>query len=132
PQLGSVAMQAGVWAAKNILADIDGQQRTEFRYHDKGIMAMIGRNAAVAEMGAHRHELHGSIAFAAWLGVHALLLSGMRQRTDAFISWGWDYFSGNRAPAVLDRPDAAQIDWGDDDDEVVSTQPVAVAPASVN
>ena len=34
-------------------------------------MAMIGRNAAVAEMGEHRHELHGGIAFAAWLGVHA-------------------------------------------------------------
>ena len=47
------------------------QPRTPFEYHDKGIMAMIGRNAAVAEVGAHRHELHGAIAFAAWLGVHA-------------------------------------------------------------
>ena len=42
------------------------------RYFDKGIMAMIGRNAAVAEVGEHRHELEGVIAFAAWLGVHAL------------------------------------------------------------
>ena len=115
PQLGSVALQAGRWAADNILAEIDGKETTPFRYHDKGIMAMIGRNAAVAEMGEHRHELHGSVAFAAWLGVHAWLLSGVRERIDAFVSWGWDYFSSNRASSIIDRPDAAQIDWDDDE-----------------
>jgi NADH dehydrogenase len=117
PQLGSVALQAGKCVADNILADIDGKDHHNFRYHDKGIMAMIGRDAAIAEMGEHRHELHGPVAFAAWLGVHAWLLSGVRQRIDAFVSWGWDYFSKTRGPAVLDRPDAAQIDWGDDEDE---------------
>ena len=38
------------------------------RYKDKGIMAMIGRNAAVAEVGKHRHQVEGPLAFAAWLG----------------------------------------------------------------
>lgn len=118
PQLGSVALQAGRWAAKNILSDVDGKPREPFRYHDKGIMAMIGRNAAVAEMGEHRHELHGAVAFAAWLGVHAWLLSGVRQRIDAFVSWGWDYFSKSRAVSVMDRPGSAQIDWGDDDEDL--------------
>ena len=122
PQLGSVALQAGQWAAKNILADIDGEPRTGFHYHDKGIMAMIGRNKAIAEMGEHHHELHGSIAFAAWLGVHAWLMTGIRQRVDAFISWGWDYFSGSRGPSVIDMPDAAKIEW-DDDDDVPPPQP---------
>ena len=42
-----------------------------FHYHDKGIMAMIGRNAAVAEVGAHRHQIEGPFAFAAWLGCTA-------------------------------------------------------------
>jgi NADH dehydrogenase len=79
-------------------------------------MAMIGRNAAVAEMGEHRHELHGAVAFAAWLGVHAWLMSGTRQRVDAFVSWAWDYFGRTRAPQVLDSSDAARIDWGEDDD----------------
>ena len=51
PQLGSVALQAGRCAADNILADIEGKERQPFRYRDKGIMAMIGRNAAVAEIG---------------------------------------------------------------------------------
>jgi NADH dehydrogenase len=115
PQLGSVALQAGVWAAKNIAADIHGKPRTPFAYHDKGIMAMIGRNAAIAEMGEHRHELHGPVAFAAWLGVHAWLMSGTRQRVDAFISWSWDYFRRIDEPEELDSSDAAHIDWGDDD-----------------
>jgi NADH dehydrogenase len=116
PQLGSVALQTGVWAGKNILADIKGEKREPFDYNDKGIMAMIGRNAAVAEMGEHRHELHGAVAFAAWLGVHAWLMSGVRQRVDAFVSWAWDYFGKSRAPQVLDSSDAARIDWGGDDD----------------
>jgi NADH dehydrogenase len=80
-------------------------------------MAMIGRNAAIAEMGEHRHELHGPIAFASWLGVHAWLMTGARARIEAFIDWGWDYFSKSRGPQVLDRTDVARIDWGDDEDE---------------
>jgi NADH dehydrogenase len=131
PQLGSVALQAGQWAAKNILADIDGEARTGFHYHDKGIMAMIGRNKAIAEMGEHHHELHGSIAFAAWLGVHAWLMSGTRQRIDAFMAWGWDYFSGSRGPSVIDEPDVAKIDWGDDDDEDDDGGGAAPEPAAI-
>ena len=115
PQLGSVAMQSGAWAAKNILADLHGKERTPFRYKDKGIMAMIGRNAAVAEVGKHRHEVHGTVAFMMWLGVHAALMTGVRPRVDAFVEWAWDYFSPTRASQVLDRSDAPRIDWSEDD-----------------
>ena len=114
PQLGSVALQSGQCAADNILADAAGKPRQSFHYHDKGIMAMIGRGAAIAEVGEHRHELHGVIAFSAWLGVHAALMSGVRNRVDAFVNWGSDYFTSRRGPQVLDRADAAQIDWQDD------------------
>ena len=41
----------------------------------------------------------------------------MRQRIDAFVSWGWDYFSKSRSSGILDRPDTAQIDWGEDEDD---------------
>jgi NADH:ubiquinone reductase (H+-translocating) len=123
PQLGSVAAQSGTSAGHNILNDLAGKDRKPFHYKDKGIMAMIGRNAAVAEMGKHRHEVEGPVAFAAWLGVHAMLLSGARNRIDAFMAWGWDYFSKNRATALIDRPDAATIDWGDEDDEVPDLTP---------
>jgi NADH:ubiquinone reductase (H+-translocating) len=115
PQLGSVALQSGACVAESILAGIAGEPPKQFHYKDKGIMAMIGRGAAVAEVGKHRHELHGSIAFAAWLGVHASLMSGVRNRIEAFIDWGWDYFSKTRGPQVLDqRSGAAHIDWDDD------------------
>jgi len=50
-------------------------------------------------------------------------MSGVRQRIDAFVSWGWDYFSKGRSPAVLDRPDAARIDWGDDEDDDAAKTP---------
>jgi len=117
PQLGSVAQQSGQCVGASILAEIAGDPRKTFKYNDKGIMAMIGRGAAVAEVGKHRHELHGSIAFAAWLGVHAALMSGVRNRIEAFVDWGWDYFSKTRGPQVLDqRSAAAHIDWGDSDD----------------
>jgi NADH dehydrogenase len=120
PQLGSVALQAGRWAAENILSDLDGKTPRPFHYKDKGIMAMIGDGAAVAEMGAHHHELHGHVAFASWLGVHAWLMSGVRQRVDAFVAWAWDFLGSSRSSSIIDDPDAAQIDWGDEDEESAS------------
>ena len=64
-----------------------------------------------AEMGSKRRELRGSSAFAAWLGVHAWLLNGFRQRFNALASWSWDYVANTRPSAIIDRPDASQIDW---------------------
>ena len=113
PQLGSVAQQSGAWAAKNILAEVAGKSRIPFHYHDKGIMAMIGRDAAVAAIGKKRHELDGPLAFAAWIGVHALLMSGARVRIEAFIDWAWSYLTKSAPIQVLDRSDEARIDWGE-------------------
>ena len=115
PQLGSVALQSGEWAGKNIRADIAGKPRKPFRYLDKGTMAMIGRGAAVAQVKGI--ELHGKLAFTAWLGVHAMLMSGGQNRVNAFVAWAGDYFGKTRGPQVLDRGDSARIDWGEDPDE---------------
>jgi NADH dehydrogenase len=111
PQLASVAVQAGKAAGANIAAKIARQPVETFEYHDKGIMAMIGKRAAIAEIGSKHHELHGLIAFSAWLGVHAWLMSTTRARVDAFISWAWDSFTHNRGPAIVDDPDMPRIDW---------------------
>lgn len=116
PQLGSVALQTGFWTGEHILFDINDVASYPFHYHDKGFMAMIGRNAAIAEFGEHRHELHGPVAFAAWLGVHAYLMSGVRNRIDAFVQWAWDYFTQSRGPQVLDRSDSARINWGEEEE----------------
>jgi NADH:ubiquinone reductase (H+-translocating) len=114
PQLGSVALQSGKLAADNILADFDGKERKDFVYKDKGIMAMIGRGAAIAEVGKHHHEVHGQLAHVAWLGVHASLMTGTRDKIEAIIDWGWDRFSKTGGPHVLDRGEEAAIDWNDD------------------
>ena len=119
PQLGSVALQSGHWAADNILADFEGKPRKPFVYHDKGIMAMIGRGAAIAEVGERHHEIHGQLAHMAWLGVHAGLMTGTKSKIEAFVDWAWDGFSKTGGPHVLDRGDAAEIDW---DQDVVLSQ----------
>ena len=123
PQLGSVALQSGSWAAENILADFEGKQRTDFAYKDKGIMAMIGHGAAIAEVGKNHHEIHGQLAHMAWLGVHATLMTGTRAKIEAIIDWGWDRFSKTGGPHVLDRGEAAEIDWDDDDAAITSSAP---------
>ncbi len=113
PQLGSVAQQSGRWAAENILREHRGSSTKPFHYKDKGIMAMIGRNAAVAQVGKHRHQVEGPIAFAAWLGVHAMLLSGAHSKTDAFLTWAWDYFDRDHAATVEACSTPTRIAWGD-------------------
>ena len=115
PQLGSVAQQAGHWAGGNIIADLEGAARQPFHYRDKGIMAMIGRKAAVAEIGAHRHELRGRVAFAAWLGVHAQLLANTGAEIRAFMAWAEEFYfrPSHRSAKLLDPStvDKPRIDW---------------------
>jgi NADH dehydrogenase len=118
PQLGSVAEQCGQWCARNIVSDATGQPRKPFRYVDKGIMAMIGRNSAVAEVGPRRRQLHGVIAFVTWLGVHVALLTNTRAKIEAVIEWAWDYFARVRSNPILDRIEQTNIDWNDDQEEV--------------
>jgi NADH:ubiquinone reductase (H+-translocating) len=105
PQLGSVAQQAGKWAARNIHADLNGGTRQPFRYVDKGYMAMIGRGAAVAELGRKRVQLQGPLAFVSWLLVHLALLSGFQQKVRALFSWLNGYVLHSPAQVVIGGPD---------------------------
>jgi NADH dehydrogenase len=105
PQLGSVAQQSGTWAARNIHADLTGGTRQPFKYWDKGYMAMVGRGAAVAELGRKRYQLQGPLAFLAWLGVHLALLPGFQQKVRALFSWANGYVTHSPAQVVVGRPD---------------------------
>ncbi|QSB16603.1 NAD(P)/FAD-dependent oxidoreductase [Natronosporangium hydrolyticum] len=104
PQLASVARQSGRHAAQNLLAAWHGRPRQPFHYHDRGIMAMVDRQAAVAELGPHRHELHGRLAFTAWLGVHAELMEGAGARASALLAWADEFYlrPQHRSNALLD------------------------------
>lgn len=90
-------------------------------------MAMIERNAAVAEMRVRGREA-AAIGFAARLGVHTMLVSELHEKRDAFIQWGWDV-SRNRPDALIERGCELAIDWGDDSDEaqprIVAEEPVS-------
>lgn len=105
PQLGSVAKQSGVWAAENIRADLDGRARQPFRFRDMGVMAMVGRGHAVAEVSPRRFQIKGLPAFLAWLGVHLVLLSGWMQRASALVSWFRDFLTHARPQVVVHQPD---------------------------
>jgi NADH dehydrogenase len=111
PQLASVAQQAGRHCADNIIAITAGKGQKPFAYFDKGVMAMIGRNAAVAEIGSNHHPMTGAFAFAAWLGVHALLLTTVRAKLDTFFEWAWDYFGSVHVNPILDQP---SVNWTTD------------------
>jgi NADH dehydrogenase len=108
PQLASVAQQAGRLCADNIIAVAAGKGQKPFAYFDKGIMAMVGRNAAVAEIGSQHHPMTGTLAFAAWLGVHALLLTTVRAKLDTFFEWAWDYYGSVHVSPILDQP---SVNW---------------------
>lgn len=114
PQLASVAKQTGEWAAKNILAQINGDVPSPFQYNDKGIMAMIGKNAAIAEIGKKRRELTGIFAYFTWLGVHVVLLSTLYQKVQAFMGWALNY-SGKPEFQILDCCDDTRIEWDEEE-----------------
>jgi NADH:ubiquinone reductase (H+-translocating) len=99
PQLGSVALQAGEQAAKNISRRLEGKETKPFRYHDKGTMATIGRGAAVVQL-PHGRTLKGETAFLAWGAVHLALLSTGEDRAKAIVDWTWAGFTHERAARI--------------------------------
>jgi NADH:ubiquinone reductase (H+-translocating) len=99
PQLGSVAMQSGKCAGENIARRIKGEPTKPFAYLDKGIMASIGRGAAVAQMPGGI-TLKGRTGMLAWGGVHLALLSGHGTRLRTVVDWGTFGFTHVRAARV--------------------------------
>lgn len=91
PGLAPVAKQQGISAARNILRALKGETLLAFHYLDKGQMATIGRGCALAEVGSLRFT--GFIAWLAWIFVHILYLTGLRNRILVLVRWAWLYFT---------------------------------------
>ena len=100
PQLAQVAIQSGRHAAKQIVARASGRSVTPFRYRDKGIMATIGRRAAVAQV-PRGFVLRGTAGWLAWIGLHLVYLIGFRNRVGVFVNWSWRYLSWSSGPRVI-------------------------------
>lgn len=90
PMMAPVAIQMGTYAGQAILWRERGETAAPFRYFDKGAMATIGRNAAVAH--AFGVKLSGFPAWIAWLALHLYYLIGFRNRLVVLLNWAYDYF----------------------------------------
>jgi NADH:ubiquinone reductase (H+-translocating) len=101
PGVSPVAMQQGRHAAHNILVMIDGRKPQRFWYWDKGSMATIGRNKAVADLNFMHFS--GFPAWLVWLFVHILFLVGFRNRIVVLIQWAWAYFTFNKGARLITR-----------------------------
>jgi len=101
PGVSPVAMQQGRHAARNVLAMIKGQKPRPFRYWDKGTLATIGRNKAVADL--RFVHLTGLPAWLAWLFVHIFFLVGFRNRLLVFIQWAWAYLTFDKGARLITR-----------------------------
>src|SRR6202051_2195188 len=103
PGVAPVAIQQGNWVAETIARDIENQPRRDFRYHDKGSLATIGRAAAIAQFG--KFELSGYFAWLAWLFIHILFLIGFRNRLIVMIQWAWSYLTYERGARLITGSD---------------------------
>jgi len=101
PGVSPVAMQQGRHAARNILNIIEGRKPQRFWYFDKGNMATIGRNKAVADL--HVLHLSGLPAWVAWLFVHIVFLVGFRNRVAVLFQWAWAYLTFNKGARLITR-----------------------------
>ena len=104
PQVAQVAKQSGKYVGKLIARSRRGHGKTKpFRYWDKGTMATIGRNAAVADLPL-KLRLTGVVAWVAWLFLHLLYLVGFRNRLSVLVSWSWSYLTWDRGPRLVIDP----------------------------
>jgi NADH dehydrogenase len=101
PMTAPVAMQMGIYSGKAILARDGGTTIPPFRYRDKGSMATIGRNAAVAS--AFGMNFRGYLAWLVWLLLHLYYLIGFRNRIVVMLNWVWYYWFHERQVRLITR-----------------------------
>lgn len=100
PQLAQVAIQSGHHAATQVLDQIAGRPPRPFRYRDKGIMATIGRRAAIAEL-PNGWTVRGTAGWLAWLLLHLVYLVGFRNKLTVLVNWSWRYLSWTSGPRII-------------------------------
>jgi NADH dehydrogenase len=110
PGVAQGAIQGGKYVGQTIAAEIEAVQhgrpppdRKPFRYKDKGSMAIIGRNEAIAQVG--KLHIGGYLAFLMWAFIHILFLIGFRRKLVVFIEWTWLYFTGGRGARLITGDD---------------------------
>ncbi len=110
PQMAQPAIQQGANLAKNLN---EGSFTHEFKYHDKGSMATVGKNRAVADLPGSSYS--GIIAWLMWMLIHLLSILGMRNKVTVLLNWIWNYFNYSTSLRLLLRPTKYPLrrHWGD-------------------
>ncbi len=99
PGVGAAAKQMGRTAAHNIRARVLNGKPASFVYRDYGLLATIGRNAAVGTVGGV--QMSGKLAWLFWVCVHLFYLIGFRNRLVVLFDWAWAYVSFERSARVF-------------------------------
>ncbi len=99
PGVAPVALQQGRYVAKRIESRLRGQNLHPFHYKERGSMAVIGRDTAVADLGWL--QLSGILAGLLWLLVHLLSLMQFQSRLLVLMQWAWSFFSRNRSALLI-------------------------------
>lgn len=102
PMMAQPAIQQGQLLAKNLERILEKNAPKPFRYKDKGSMATIGRNKAVAEVG--KLKFKGLFAWVVWMFVHLLALVGFRNKMVTFVNWLYAYFNYEKGARLIIRP----------------------------
>jgi NADH dehydrogenase len=99
PGLAPAAMQMGAQAAKCIRDDLRSKPRPEFRYRDKGSLAVIGRCTAVGQIGSYKAK--GFVAWFIWLFIHLMYITLFRNRLLVLMQWGWTFVTHDRSARLI-------------------------------
>ena len=102
PMLASVACQQGVYLARNLRRLSEEREFVPFKYQDKGSLATVGTNKAVADLPGFKTQ--GMLAWYIWMFVHLFLLIGFRNRLVAFMNWVWAYITYDTGVRLIIRP----------------------------
>ncbi|MFZ0548015.1 MAG: hypothetical protein WAM60_21395, partial [Candidatus Promineifilaceae bacterium] len=103
PGVAQVAMQQGEYSAELIGSRLKQKQIAPFRYKDKGNLAVIGRNAAVADI--HGLRLSGALAWYIWIFIHIMFLIEFGNKVTVMFQWAWTYFTKKRGARLITGPD---------------------------
>ncbi|MFD1631631.1 NAD(P)/FAD-dependent oxidoreductase [Pseudopedobacter beijingensis] len=104
PQLAQVAIQQGVNLALNLINKESAKQQKPFMYKDRGSMAIIGKNKAVADLPFKNIHFDGFIAWCAWLFIHMMSLLNYRNRLKTLYNWAVAYFTRDNSLRMIIRP----------------------------
>ncbi len=99
PQVAQVAIQQGTNLAKNFKAMRKKETLKPFKYTDRGSMATIGRNRAVADLPFLKFS--GFIAWLTWMFVHLMAIVGVKNRVLIFINWMWSYMTYDQSLRLI-------------------------------